>query len=155
MVWTAAVLAAIALVPEVATAKSLREARAALRQDPPPAAAQALPAPSPSDAPAAAAMGGIKICCDRCIDYRYHCVRRLCCDCTPSVRTVLLVKDPCDCCFVEVPVCLPACCKDAPEVCCHKGVLGRSVVEYSWCCGFRVKIVFDRRGDVVVHSFGA
>jgi hypothetical protein len=28
------------------------------------------------------------------------------------------------------------------------------VVEYDWCCGYKVKVVFDRRGDVTVHYYG-
>lgn len=97
-------------------------------------------------------------CCPLpCISYKHHrpC-KKICCTCAPPVQTVLLVKDPCVCgCYIQVPVCLPACCTGTPEVCCHKGFLGRDVVEYNWCCGYRIKMVFDRRGDLTVHSFGS
>jgi hypothetical protein len=98
------------------------------------------------------------VCCPkRCISYKHHrpC-KKVCCTCAPPIQTVLLVKDPCVCgCFVEVPICLPVCCEGEPKVCCKNGLLGRSIVEYEWCCGYRVKIVFDRRGDLVVHTFGS
>jgi hypothetical protein len=69
---------------------------------------------------------------------------------------MLLVKDPCVYgCYVQVPVCLPVCCTGEPDVDCKRGLLGRDIVEYEWCCGYRVKIVFDRRGDVTVHTFGS
>jgi hypothetical protein len=75
-----------------------------------------------------------------------------CCDCCgPKASQVLKVKDPCDCCcceLAEIPVCLPACCKN-PCISCKCGLLGRGVVTYSYdcCC---VTIVFKRCGDVVV-----
>ena len=70
------------------------------------------------------------------------------------MEMILQVKDPCTCCVVEVPVCIPACCTGAPTVCSHKGFLRHQVVEYSWPCGFFLKVVFDRQGDIVVHYFG-
>jgi hypothetical protein len=70
------------------------------------------------------------------------------------MELILQVKDPCACCLVEVPVCIPACCTTAPKVCCYKGFLHRQVVEYSWDCGFCLKVVFDRCGDVTVHYYG-
>jgi hypothetical protein len=98
-------------------------------------------------------------CCPtRCVTYKHHRVGKkvCCCDCTPALPMVLAVKDPCVCgCYVEVPICLPACCTDAPKVCEHGGIFGRDVVEYEWCCGYRVKIIFDRHGDVIVHTFGS
>jgi hypothetical protein len=71
------------------------------------------------------------------------------------MELILQVKDPCSCCLVEVPVCIPACCLSNPKVCCSKGFLRRDVVEYSWDCGFCLKVVFDRQGDVTVHYYGA
>jgi hypothetical protein len=68
---------------------------------------------------------------------------------------ILQVKDPCSCCLVEVPVCIPACCTTNPRVCNYKGFLRRQVVEYSWDCGFRLTVVFDRGGDITVHYYGA
>ncbi len=83
-----------------------------------------------------------------CIDYR-GCWDR----CGPKVSTVLKVKDPCDCCcnpcLAEIPVCLPACCKN-PCVSCKCGLFGRSVVTYSYDCGCCITIVFRNCGDVIV-----
>ncbi len=76
-----------------------------------------------------------------------------CCGCCgPKVSQVLKVKTCCDCCcccVAEIPVCLPACCKD-PCVSCRCGLFGRTIVTYSYdcCC---VTIVFRRCGDVVVR----
>ena len=49
----------------------------------------------------------------------------------PPARAVLQVKDPC-CgrCPVEIPVCIPVCCTDAPKVRCRCGLLGRGYVTY-------------------------
>ena len=68
---------------------------------------------------------------------------------------VLQVKAPCCCeCVVEVPVCVPACLQGEPKVdsCC--GLLGRGVVTYTWC-NFKVKLIFQHDGDIVVHTFGS
>jgi hypothetical protein len=87
-----------------------------------------------------------------CIDYRgcWDC-------CTPTVHQVLNVKDPCDCCcspcVAEIPVCLPACCKN-PCVCCKCGLFGRGVVTYSYDCGCCITIVFRNCGDVIVKYSG-
>jgi hypothetical protein len=90
----------------------------------------------------------------RCIDYRHHRARRCRFDPCHTTQVVLQVPDYCCCCLVEVPVCVPACCTEAPSICSHKGLFGRDVVEYSWCCGYSIKVVFDRCGDVTVHYYG-
>ncbi|QDU29713.1 hypothetical protein ETAA8_48280 [Anatilimnocola aggregata] len=92
-------------------------------------------------------------CCPPNICYRHHkgCV---CFDPCKTVELILHVKDPCTCCLVEVPVCMPVCCTGDPTVCCYTGFLRRPVVEYSWACGFQLKVVFDRRGDITVHYYG-
>jgi hypothetical protein len=98
-------------------------------------------------------------CCPQwCISYKQHHPRRkVCCNsCLPPVSTVLMVKDPCVCgCLVPVPVCLPACCTGEPTVCAHPGIFGRTVVEYDWCCGYRLRLVFDKHGGLTVHSYGS
>jgi hypothetical protein len=116
----------------------------------PPAAASVVASPAVGAVPAACAP---VICCPRDICYRSHkgCG---CYDPCKKMELILQVKDPCACCLVEVPVCIPACCTTAPKVCCHKGFLRREVVEYSWDCGFCLKVVFDRCGDVTVHYYG-
>jgi hypothetical protein len=94
------------------------------------------------------------VCCPKpCITYR-HRGPKLCCGCEPGVPTVLLVKDPCTCCEVEVPVCLPACCQGEPTVCSGVGFLGRDIVDYEWCCGFSVRVVFKHSGDLLVTTWG-
>ncbi len=94
-------------------------------------------------------------CCkERKIDYKHHLLgghKFKCCDRT---EIILEVEDPCTCEKVNVPVCIPCCCEGVPEICSHKGILGREVVEYKWCCGFHVKVVFDRCGDITVHYHG-
>ncbi|QDU95569.1 hypothetical protein Pla8534_33850 [Lignipirellula cremea] len=73
----------------------------------------------------------------------------------PPLETVLLVEDPCQPgCMVAVPVCLPGCCLDEPITHSAVGLLGRGFVTYRYSCGYRLKLIFDRDGDVVVHSFG-
>lgn len=116
----------------------------------------------PSDAPAAAPQSegdALTICCEKpCIVYRHHgrC-RKACCTCDPPIQTVLLVKNPadCRCCYVEVPVCIPACCTQPPCVDSRCGLFGRGIVDYEYCCGFRIRVIFRRCGDVVVHYFGS
>lgn len=110
-------------------------------------------AASPSDK--AADAKSCSHCCERCITYRHHnTMRKTCCGCEEAVKTCLKVTDPCCGCCVEIPICLPACCKGEPKVCCHAGLMGRDVVTYEWCCGYKVRVVFDRCGDVTVHSHG-
>jgi hypothetical protein len=108
--------------------------------------AEPLPTPVPSDTQ--------RSCCPKpCI--KYVCRGpKLCCTCDPPVPTVLLVKNPCTGCDVEVSVCMPACCTGEPVVCNGTGLLGRNVVTYEWCCGYRVKVVFRLCGDVLVVTWG-
>lgn len=71
-----------------------------------------------------------------------------------SVDTVLIVQNPADGCFYEIPVCLPGCCVGEPLVAGKRGLLGRGVVEYCWPCGFEVEVIFRLRGDVKVEYEG-
>lgn len=92
-------------------------------------------------------------CCERCISYKHHkSLKRNCCGRNDTISTVLKVCDSC-CGEIEIPVCLPCCCDGTPTVCTHNGILGRHSVTYKWCCGYRVKVVFDRCGNIVVHSY--
>lgn len=94
------------------------------------------------------------VCCPKvCIDYRHHRGCK-CFDPCKTEQVILQVKDPCTCCLVEVPVCVPCCCDGGPVMCCYSGFMKRDVVEYTWGCGFYLKVVFDRRGDVTVHYYG-
>ena len=93
-------------------------------------------------------------CCpDPCIVYR-HCGPKLCCGCDAPQELVLKVPVPCSDCTVDVPVCLPACCEGEPEVCFGTGIFCRNVVEYQWCCGYSVRVVFRHRGDLLVKIWG-
>jgi len=93
-------------------------------------------------------------CCPApCIIYR-HLGPSVCCGCAAPVPTVLNVVDPCTCCPLEIPVCLPACCTGTPVVCSRPGLFASSVVTYDWCCGFNVTIRFRRSGEVVVVTRG-
>jgi hypothetical protein len=95
------------------------------------------------------------VCCPKpCITYR-HCGPKLCCDCCkPPVETTLKVKTPCTGCEVDIQVCVPACCTGEPMVCCGVGFLGRPIVEYEWCCGYRVRVAFKLCGDLLVTTWG-
>ncbi len=92
-----------------------------------------------------------------CISYRkHHAFRRVCCDsCVQPYTAMLSITDPCTRCPVEVPVCVPGCCTDAPKVSCRRGLFGRTITEFMWCCGFRAKIVLTRRNDITVHTYGS
>jgi hypothetical protein len=104
---------------------------------------------SPSDAapPAAAAPAPEAIPAPCCVPDCKPC-------CQPKIEVILQVKDPCTCCIIEVPVCIPACCTGNPTVCCRSGFLGRHIVTYSWCCGVSVDIVFKRNGCYFVRYHG-
>ena len=94
-------------------------------------------------------------CCDRDICYKHHKARCGCFDPCQVKELVMRVKDPCECCFVDVPVCVPTCClAEHPDVCFRKGFLGRDVVAYTWPCGFELEVVFKRNGDLIVHYYG-
>ena len=90
-----------------------------------------------------------------CITYRQHGLRRVYSGCEPPIQALLEVENPC-CCgpLLAVPVCLPACCTDVPDVSSRRGLLGRGIVTYSYCCGLTIKVVFERCGDVTVHYYG-
>lgn len=95
-----------------------------------------------------------------CVSYAHHnTLRRTCkrcdCHCTPPITVLMDVTDP-TCCTrcLEIPMCIPSCCTDVPTCDSRVGLLGRGRVNYEWCCGYRVEVVFKRNGDVVVHSFG-
>jgi hypothetical protein len=128
-------------------------------------AAEPLPAPVPSASPGAPsqsivvpAQPGKEIPlagspCGPCVQYRHHGRPICCCDCNApaQIKTVLIVKDPQDCCCcVAVPVCLPGCCTGEPCVTSRCGILGRGIVRYDYDCGVRVTITFRARGDLVV-----
>ena len=76
----------------------------------------------------------------------------------PPQQIVLMASDPLavglSCYPVQIPVCVPGACFGKPVATAYKDFLGRGVVAYDWCCGFRVKIVFRCSGDIVVHYYG-
>lgn len=164
IVWIGFGLIGLTVMTTEAQAGSFPAASSAAAQDAPaaaPAAAQDVDnARSPSDqipqtSPASSEGAGSTCsrCCERCISYRHHkSLKKKCCGCNDTISTVLKVCDTC-CGEVEIPVCLPCCCEGTPTVCTHNGILGRHSVTYTWCCGYRVKVVFDRCGDIVVHSY--
>ena len=90
------------------------------------------------------------------ISYHHHCsLRKTCCCSCSTIQQILSVEDPC-CCgkTIEIPVCLPDCCDDCPKVVGNCGPLGRGVTMFRWCCGYKVKVIVDRCGDIAVHSYG-
>lgn len=92
----------------------------------------------------------------RHVEYRNHCrMKKGAYACAPPVQTVLVVPSGSCCqCAVEVPVCIPACCTDTPQVDAKRGLFGRTRVLYRWCCGFEVEVVFCHNGDLIVHYDG-
>jgi hypothetical protein len=117
--------------------RSGREASLTMTKKAQPVASEELPPPSPA-------------CCPTpCITYRNHGCQNVCSS-APPIHTVLQAKDPCTCCPINIPVCVPASCTDVPTVCAGRGFLGREVMWYDWCCGFSVKVTFKRTGDVIV-----
>jgi hypothetical protein len=111
------------------------------------------------DQPAEMTASGCEQCCvpRYCIEYRQHRQhRRICCGCGVEPFTAMLqITDPCRCCPVEVPVCVPGCCTGTPSVSCRQGLFGRTITEYTWCCGFRVRMVLTRRNEIIVHTYGS
>ena len=97
-----------------------------------------------------AASCGPKCCPSPCIDYRHLGRNHRCAGCNSTIKTILQVQNPCTGCAVDVPVCLPACCSGVPEVCGDRGLFGRDIVWYDWCCGFSVKVTFKKSGDLIV-----
>lgn len=68
-----------------------------------------------------------------------------------QVQMIMVTQDPADGCCYEIPICVPACCTDAPKVSSGRGIFGRGVVEYCWSCGFVAKVKFRHvLGDVKV-----
>ncbi len=137
-----------------AEAGLLRRVAQSARQEPasPSDQVQAPPAADLSGTASPSCLSGTAS--SRCIRYRHHCtLRKTCCSCG-TIETTLQVKDPCECCVIPICICLPDCCTDCPKVCAGRGLLGRSTVTYEWCCGYKVRVVFDRCGDITVHSYG-
>jgi len=95
-------------------------------------------------------------CYEACFHYKTHRLhKKVCpCDCCPPVKMVIQVIDPRCNCFVDVPVCVPACCKGVPKVSSRCGLFNRGIVEYCWCCGYKIKFVFRKGGHVDVHYYG-
>jgi hypothetical protein len=112
---------------------------------------------APVPAPCAPPCG--PVCCPTpCIKYRHALLDlgRLCRDkcCKPPVKLVLATKNPCTCCPVDVPVCLPGSCCGEPIVDCRKSVIGEGIVTYEWCCGVSVVIRYKKCGEVLVTYRG-
>ncbi len=95
------------------------------------------------------------VCCPKpCITYRHHGPKLCCGCCEPGVDTALTVKNPCTGCETEITFCKPACCTGEPTVCPGTGLFGRDVIEYEWCCGYRVRVAFKHCGDLLVTTWG-
>ncbi|HVX10101.1 MAG TPA: hypothetical protein VHC22_02760 [Pirellulales bacterium] len=145
-------LALAGTVDEAQAAGRLAAARAARTAAAEPAVTTASLRTSQPAAPAAVAPAAC--CCPQpCLIYRQR-GHRGGCGCAPPVEVVLTATNPCTCCPVAIPVCIPACCLGDPSVCCHRGFLGANVVDFDWACGYRVTVRFKHNGDVVVVSRG-
>ncbi len=92
-----------------------------------------------------------KCCPTPCVTYRHIGRPVRCCGCCECPKEICLTAtNPCTCCPVNVPVCLPGCCKGAPCVTCRDPLLGEGLVKYKWCCGVTVTVRFLRCGNVHV-----
>ncbi|MCA9099584.1 MAG: hypothetical protein R3C10_08625 [Pirellulales bacterium] len=90
-------------------------------------------------------------CCKTAITYHHLGRRRVCCDpCLEPIRQVLTFCHPATGCYVEVPICVPGCCTDCPEVCERCTLFGCGAKTYRWCCGYSATIRFAANGDVRV-----
>jgi hypothetical protein len=75
---------------------------------------------------------------------------------TGEVQLTMIVCNPADGCYYEIPVCIPGCCAgEEPRMDGGRGLLGRGVVEYCWESGFRAIVKFRPvLGDVKVEYEG-
>ena len=114
--------------------------------------AEPIPAPAdaPASTPAAPLVAQPKVHPAPPINYEtHHKARRM--YRSGQIQIVMVAQDPADGCCYEIPLCIPACCTDAPTVSSGRGILGRGVVEYCWSCGFQAKVKFRHLlGDVKV-----
>ncbi len=96
-------------------------------------------------------------CCEPKIIYRHHrcCKRRDCCSCESCCQVILPVADP-DCCeklhYISVPA--PPSCQGVPWEKDRPGLFCRGVSIFKWPGGYMVKVVFLKKGDIIVHTFG-
>lgn len=73
-----------------------------------------------------------------------------------KVDIVVLVQNPADGNYFQLPLSIPGCCVGQPLVAGGRGlVTGRGKVEYRWPCGFRAIVKFRQKfGDVEVEYEG-
>jgi hypothetical protein len=73
-----------------------------------------------------------------------------------EVPLTMIVCNPADGCYYEIPICIPGCCVgEEPRMDGGRGLLGRGVVEFCWECGFRAIVKFRPvLGDVKVEYEG-
>jgi hypothetical protein len=96
----------------------------------------------------------VDACCPPKIRTRHHRLGpKPCGGWGKTVDMLLEVKSRKGCCLIEVPVRVPLCCVDVPKVNSRSGLLGRTIHHYHWKCGYRIKLVVNRHGDVVVHYY--
>jgi hypothetical protein len=100
-----------------------------------------------------AAPGAQANCCwHPCICYEHRGCPICCCTDAPAIKTSIKVTDPCTCCTVDVPLCLPGCCTGEP--CCVKDrcpiLFNRELIRYEYCCGVAVTIKISKCGDILV-----
>ena len=129
----------------------------AVVQKAPMAVVQKAPMPVAQKGPMIVAQKSMAVCAPNVRYVQRRPCKKTCCTCTPAVQTMIQVQDPraCASCPVLVPVCLPGCCVGSPQVTSMVGLLGRGNVCLKWCCGYRVKVVFDNHGDLIVNYYGS
>ena len=94
---------------------------------------------------------GADCCWHPCICYEHRGCPVCCCNDSPPIKTALKITDPCTCCTVDVPICLPGCCTGEPCVRDRCPILfNREVIRYEYCCGVTVVVRIKKCGDIVV-----
>ncbi len=97
----------------------------------------------------------VAACRAECVVYKYHRHGSKCkfdrCD---MKEVVVMIKDPCSKCCLEVPVCVPCCCNQICTTNVDCGIFGREITEYCWDCGFRMEIIATKHGEFIVHYYG-
>ena len=84
------------------------------------------------------------------IIYRQRIRARKFYGCDPAEDAIMIVEHPGCGCSVEVPVCLPTCLEGMPTVKSRCTPGGRGIVNFCWTGGFNFKVVFRKKGDLVV-----
>lgn len=96
-----------------------------------------------------------RACCDRpsILYWNHPLLASTICRCDCGQTTDLVLSVPNGCCPVDVTVCVPSCCSDAPAYEVDRDWLGRVTHTYCWPCGYQIEIVQLHIGSWMVHTY--